>query len=511
MKIASFAQVKAHPEARVFSCLLLLIGAAVEIARIVRDTFFITNAGAEFIPWAYMIFASVMIISSFCYAKASKRYNLGKLAAATIALAMVSILVEYWLIATGHRERWLAFALFASVEMSFLFVPMTLWAFANQIFSVEDGERFLPRIASAGLIGTVAGGLIARLIVKEIGVYSLLLLCSGALFGALLLALKRLDLSISPRCAFQADAPVLTEEERLRSAEFFGGALSESLVKTLVFIAAPMWVLVYTIEYTYYHTMGVVFESETELAAFLSVFVAFSSCVALIVQFWVTPWLTHKFGVAKTSALYPAALALSGVLTLVFSLTPTESLPKNELSVAVSLVLIARLLDISLFQSVYESTVHVLYYAVPQSIRTQARALVAGIVFPLSIACAGLLLVFFTTHAEPVHNIAFCSVAIGFLVVVMALDIPLDYLSSLLEHTDDNEQRRAELLREISALGINEARYVISGALRTKNTATVRQAVESLSSYFPPQFISELLAGDDPDALDEPISSEITQ
>ena len=113
MKPASMREVFQHPQAQAFSVLLLLIGAAVEVARIVRDTFFISTAGAASIPWAYVIFAIVMVLSSFVYAQASRRVNLGKLAGITIALALISLLIEYFLIQGGMRNKILAYAVSA--------------------------------------------------------------------------------------------------------------------------------------------------------------------------------------------------------------------------------------------------------------------------------------------------------------------------------------------------------------------------------------------------------------
>ena len=464
-----------------FAFLMFLIGLAVEVSRVARDTFFLQTAGADQIPLVYILFAFLMILASLAYGRAARRTSIEKLARITLALAACVVAGEWSLIVSGCRSEYLAYALFCSVEMFFIFVPLTVWAVANQTFKVEEGEKVLPTIATFGLIGTVVGGLFSRIATPLVGPYNALLLSCVAFAGAALFTGK---LSISAR-----STPLDNESGSRRPRSPW----SESIVKTLTFLAFPMWVLVYMIEYTYFVTMGEIFTDAHELSAFLSVFVTVCSLCALLVQLQITPWLVARFGVGATCFLYPASLAVAATSTLVFALFPEGSVEPGVISMPVLFVLFARFLDMALYQSIYESTVHVLYYAVPAQTRTEARALVGGIIFPASIACSGVVLMLFRFWDEPTYNIAFTSVVVGFLVLIMAMDIRPDYLRSLLTHADPrNFQLKAALLTEISHLSLNESRHILLGSLLAEDEEEAVFAATKLRERFDSTLFEDL-------------------
>lgn len=463
------ANVYQNPDARRFAKLMFLVGFGVETSRVAQTTFFLQSAGADQLPLVFVAFAVAMACASSIYASAALKMPLATLASIATGAAAALISTAWILILMGVRNAVLAYSFYCVVEMCFIFLPLTLWAVANQAFSAEDAERYLPPIAAFGLMGAVTGGLITRSAVAFIGPYNTLPLAVAGYCVCVFLT-RQIP---PPEHRTMMSARVLRERP----------AFSEPVVATLVYISIPLFFLAYVIEFMYYTTIGQVVASATDQSQFISTFGIFCSITAVVAQVWLTPLLFRRIGVGTTAFIYPSALALGSFLALVYALYlgnrgPGAGAPTILFAL---FVLCARALDIVLYQSVYDSTTNILYYAVPARTRTKARSLVGGIMFPASVACSGLLLLSFKYFEQPMYNVAFTAVAVGFLVMVMAMDIRPDYLRSLLANSDrGNVKARRALMDEIARLSLSESRVLLLESLQTDREDEALFAVEKL-------------------------------
>lgn len=467
--IASFTEIAANPAARRFASVIFLVGFGVEISRAAQTTFFLQNVGADQLPAVFICFAMVMVAASSVYVKAAQKVRLEFLALTAIAIAIGLIASAWVLVVAGVHSVVLAYTLYCSVEMCFIFVPLTLWAVMNRCFSAEDAEMMLPPIAACGLIGALFGAMISRIVVGTIGPYNTLPLAVIA-YGVCLYIGS--DLETPPR-----------QDSSVGRHGVSRPLMTEPLVATLTFLSLPMFLIAYVIEYMYYSAMEQVFTNATNLSQFISTFGVICAVAGVLSQVFLTPFLFRRLGIGTTAFVYPAALALGALLALVYALylgsrAPGVSPPPMFL---VLFVLTARALDLVLYASVYDSTTNMLYYAVPEQTRTRARSLVGGIMFPASVAASGLLLMSFKYFDQPIHNVAFTSIVVGFLVLVMAMDVRPDYLRSLLTNSDEgNDKRREALLDEISRLSLSESRVLLLESLQVDRETEALFAVQRL-------------------------------
>jgi ATP/ADP translocase len=463
----SFAQASQNPDSRRFAVLIFLVGLGVEVSRVAQTTFFLEYAGADQLPLVFVAFAAIMVIASSAYATASRQIRLETLASITSAAAFAVFAVAWILILMGVTSAILAYALYCIVEMCFIFMPLTIWAVANHFFDAEDAERLLPPIAAFGLIGALIGGLISRSIVGVVGPYNTLPLAIAAY-----------------ACCFHLTRQLKTQQLAMSRRERRPRPLrSEPIVVTLTCLSLPMFFLAYVIEYMYYSTMDHIVADATDLSQFLSTFGIFCSVAAVLSQVFLTPFLFRRLGVGTTAFVYPLALALGSLLALAYALylgIRPEDAAAPSMWLAM-FVLSARALDIVLYQSIYDSATNILYYAVPSQTRTRARSLIGGIMFPASVACSGVLLMSFGYFNQPMYNVAFAAIVIGFLVLVMGMDLRPDYLRSLLANSDEgNRKARAAMLDEISRLSLNESRVLLLESLQTDREDEALFAVQKL-------------------------------
>jgi ATP/ADP translocase len=464
-----FSLVRRNPDAKRFALLIFLVGFGVELSRVAQTTFFLQNAGADQLPLVFVAFAVLMGLASSIYSMATHRAKLASLASVACAVAVVATFVAWVLIVTGVRSTVLAYALYCVVEMCFIFLPLTIWAVANESFSADDAEKYLPPIAACGLIGAVIGGTITRTVVGTIGPYNTLPLAAAA-YGATYYFCGKIP---SPRRAATA----------VRHDRPEGKLSVEPIVTTLTILSLPMFFLAFVIEYMYYSTVGEVVVNATDQSQFISTFGILCAVAAVCAQVFLTPFLFRRLGVGTTAFVYPSALALGALLTLLYALYQGgRAADAGAPSMAVaSFVLAARALDIVLYQSVYDSTTHILYYAVPEDMRTRARSLIGGIMFPVSVALSGLLLMSFSYFNQPMYNVAFAAIVVGFLVLVMGMDVRPDYLRSLLANSDDTDTKAREaLMDEISRLSLNESRVLLLESLQSDREDEALFAVQKL-------------------------------
>lgn len=477
-----FARVYRNPAARRFAMVIFLVSLGVEISRVAQTTFFLHHAGADQLPLVFVAFAVVMVVASSVYAAAARKARLSSLATIAVATAMSAIAIAWVLIGLDVHGAWLAYALYCVVEMCFIFLPITIWTVANQYFASAEAQLYLPRIAACGLAGALIGAIVIRLIVGLIGPYNTLPLAVAGY--ACCLFLMR---TLAPP---ERSGEVVALERESRPL------MSEPLVVTLTVLALPMFILAYVIEYMYYATIGLTVVGETAVSQFIATFGIICTSAGVLAQMFLTPFLFRRLGVGTTAFVYPVSLALGSLLSLVYALylggRPADAgAPSMWLA---AFVLSARALDIVIYQSVYDSTTNILYYAVPSSTRTKARSLVSGIMFPISVACAGLLLMSFRYFDQPLYNVAFAAVVVGFLVLVMGMDVRPDYLRSLLANGDavDSKAREA-LMDEISRLSLNESRVLLLESLQADREDEALFAVQKLLDTYDHFLLEDLL------------------
>jgi ATP/ADP translocase len=488
-------------DTRRLGAVMVLNGLGIEIAKVVRDTFFINVAGAQYIPYVYIVFAAVMVASSILYAHAARRFSVRHLSSFAAGCSAIFAVGAWYGIFSGFTSLGFAATVFVVVEMFFIFVPLTVWAIANESFGLQEGERFLPSLTSCALLGTVFGGVLSRVLTNQIGPYNLLLLSAVAFTLVAILVAQM----ISNTCELAG-----TKKDSHSGIPSLNAIWHEPIIRTLSLLALPLWVLAYLVEYTYFYSMESVFSSPVEFSEFLSSFLTVCSLAALFIQIYITPYLVRRIGAAATCFTYPAALACATTALLVYGLYPGAQEREGYISFAIVCVLVARFLDMSLYQSIYESSVQMLYYAVSVEARVKARAFLGGIVFPLSIACAGVILAFFRYFNEPIYNVTFSAVVVGFLVLILAMDIRPDYLRSLLGNAHKNSGINHDGLHDaILDLPLSEARSILLDELYTEDKERIAFALSELKKQIDEAFLEELQDRSQP--LAEEVIQELTE
>jgi ATP:ADP antiporter, AAA family len=473
------------------SALFFTISTGLELGRIGRDCYFLSIAGADKIPFMYMAVAVIMLILSPVYSRFLGEVNgdglLRKMASGG-ALGMASLWFSIRF-ASGIFPT-LPYIVFCAVEAFALFMLMHSWSVIEEVFDAWEGKRFFPIIGAVGLVGKIVGGAITNLIATMFGAAALFPLWCVLLLAVLPLS-KIVERTKRQHHLNQTTGSIGTASSSITAAA--KGSLPESgdsslkqvpLIYTLTFMAVPMWIIIYIIEYNYFGVMSDVFPNPDRLAEFFGLFNCVASILGLMLQVFITPRMLQKKGVGNTSIVYPFMLTVASVLLLIFSLFPEADASPRELTFTgiALLVVIARLCDFSFYYSIYDSSSQLLFYSLPDSLRSSGRAFLLGLVLPLCTGAAGGIIILLSTILEqPVYSLGFVAVTLGFLLIALALNITPEYLSSLLRNFQSSSpDRLRDILEEISRMEVSDARYVLMGSVVKQDIKEASFAVEKL-------------------------------
>lgn len=470
------------PRVKITAMTFFILTLGIELGRIGRDSYFLTTEGPSKIPYMYLFMAVLMLVASGTYSMVVDKIRRDIFMKYLIGAGVIFTFAVGLILRFQIKVPLFPFLVFCVVETYILFSFMHFWNYMNNVFDSKEGKSVFPLIGATGLLATIFGGITAKLIVGYIGANSLFFLWSGLLLACLPLVgkIRYAVLNAGHTGDTLVDLDSQMSEHKL-GLDSMGKIAKIPLIRTIIYMSFPLWIIIYLVEFNYYGTMNRVYPNQNDLAGFLGVFTSIASFVGLILQLTLTPWMLRVLGVGAASMVYPFSLTIGALSLLLFTMFP-EALGSNLQIYGIALfVVFARFCDITIYYSVYESTSQLIYYAIPEYLRGKSRALISGVVMPMAMALAGGLLIYFEHLHEPIYNIAFVGLTCSFGLLVFSLKLTPDYLRSMLHSINpDDLKYREEVQKEILKLEVSDVRYVLLGAITSNVKAEALFAIEKL-------------------------------
>jgi AAA family ATP:ADP antiporter len=103
----------------------------------------------------------------------------------TVTLIFAACLPGFYLVAESHHHVGVAFFLWVGIFN--LMVPAQFWAFANDLYTPEQGKRLFVLVAFGASCGAVFGSFLANRLIPILGVHEMLLLGAAVLASTLVI------------------------------------------------------------------------------------------------------------------------------------------------------------------------------------------------------------------------------------------------------------------------------------------------------------------------------------
>jgi ATP/ADP translocase/HEAT repeat protein len=466
---------------------LNVVGAFI-CGRIVRDALFLSKSDLSILPWLYVSVFAAVAFPSIIYARFSERFRRDKLIVGLTAFFIVTMVLSWLFISSINsggevRNHWFFAFFYVWIEVMGAFIMIQFFTFAGDIFTSREAKRLLPFILGGGTMANIIFGFGSRALVKYfelptqdliLAVAACLMICIGAV--VLLGRSEREALSRaftgrrSKSVKATADVPAAPNEGGL------AGMLARSLpTKHVRFIALIVMITFLTtqfIDFTFKALAQQEFQgSSDELGGFFGNFYGYVGIISVLFQFLITRRLLEHFGVLVALLILPMALLLgSSALAVV-----------GVLGVGVTVLFIvasiAQGASMGLRYTVYDSTMQLMYTPIASAVRSRAKAFIDGILKPLAIGAAGLMLLLLTNlmglKDQHVSHIGWGTLIFAALWVVLLVGVRKEYVRTLMstlarrsldfasgEPNMDNPETIRTLRKELAA---NEPRRILNG------------------------------------------------
>lgn len=155
------------------------------IIKTVREPLILTGGGAEVKTYASAGQALLLFLIVPAYGFLASKINRIKLIT-WVTLFFISNLAVFYVLAELNAPVAIPFYLWVGIFN--IFVVAQFWAFANDLYSQEQGRRLFGIVAFGGSLGAVAGPKVAGLLLGPLGVFQLLLVAAAILGVCIVLA-----------------------------------------------------------------------------------------------------------------------------------------------------------------------------------------------------------------------------------------------------------------------------------------------------------------------------------
>lgn len=290
-----------------FTDFMLVILAYYQVKPASRSLY-LEHFDAAQLPYVWVLSALVLGALMPAYSRLVQRVSRSRLViACCLGFALALLGFRLWL---GGPLAAIAFYVLVDV-MSVVLVEQ-FWSLANSSLPTPQGRRWYGAIGAGGLVGGMAGGLLARSLLERTALQTpdLLGVCAGlmlliALFSALLLRLGLL--AEEPGAAAM---PGLPPRPTLRDWLANRYLMAITAVLLLAQVVEPI------VEYQFMHIVQLAFPEREARTAYLSGFLSLLNAVALAINLLATPLVLRFLGAIGGMLVQPLALGCFSYLYL---------------------------------------------------------------------------------------------------------------------------------------------------------------------------------------------------
>ena len=146
-------------EVRRVGSMFTLLGLIITVSYIlkpVRNSLFLSQYGAGYLPYVYVVVAAVVGFVAAVFSKLVSRFYLRNIFILA-ALFFAGGLGGFWW-AIEVQAPFTGFVFYVWVSIYTIVMPTLFWLIANYIFYSNEARRLFSLVAAGGILGSIAGG-----------------------------------------------------------------------------------------------------------------------------------------------------------------------------------------------------------------------------------------------------------------------------------------------------------------------------------------------------------------
>lgn len=358
---------------------LFLTGLGLGLGRGVNDALFLHRFGVDFLPATYVLVGAAMFVAGMLYMALLELTAPEQLFHRLLHVLGLVLLMIWACIAWLPEAGWIYPTLYLLYEVTSDLLLVHAASYIAQNLSFSQSNRLTPFVLAGAQVGMVIGGLLLSILSGFIPIHhALLVWAATATFLAVALNAHHRRTGVSP---FYFPPP---------HRRFTLGRAAESILKgvrywrqcDLVYaLGIGMFFTVmafYTLGFIVNKVYAESFAVEAELSRFLGLLIAFNAAAGLAIQMLLTGRLLDRFGLRPTSLVFPVSMLASNLLL--------------ALSLGLPAAVAGSFARDALMTAVRNPTYSLFFRALPKNVQGRSRALMVGLVIPVSLMASGGLL-----------------------------------------------------------------------------------------------------------------------
>ncbi|WP_245907558.1 Npt1/Npt2 family nucleotide transporter [Olleya aquimaris] len=359
----------------------LYIFIIITVLLIVKPTvnaIFLSQLGADSLPYGYLLVAVVAVITSYFYNKAIRRFSILKVTTISLVFFSLCFIALSAILEYGLLSNWVIFVYYLGVSLFAVMATSQFWVLANMVFNAREAKRLFGFIGAGAIAGGIFGGYLTSVVVSSFSnkiviiIAALLTISCIPIIGKIWkLRIHKLNVYIRMQRKH--------EDNTFQQSSFSLIAQSKHLTY-LALITGISVIVAKLIDFQFSDFANKAISDPDELASFFGFWFSTFNVLALTIQLFITNRVLSRIGVASTLLILPLVIALGSLLFLTFP----------ELWV----LIIIKGVDGSFKQSLNKSATELSIMPIPLLIKNQAKSYIDVAVDSIATGIAGFMLIF---------------------------------------------------------------------------------------------------------------------
>jgi len=260
--------------------------------------------GSSALPYVWIGSALALLVAIFFYHHVLNRFSRLQVVLGS-CLVFITILILFRISLLVSTSKIIPVAFYIFVDILGVILVEQFWSLTDSIYSTEEGKRWYGLVGTGGLLGGVAGGGAAALVINytSLQTYDLLLIAAAiiSVIFALTWLMGRLQLYSAA-----------TEVSRPRKMKHHWQTLTQSRYLILIAVALMVAQLVSPmVEYQFMRIIEGTYPEREARTAVLSLFFSVLSAISIGINLLITPLILRYLGILAGLMVQPLALATS--------------------------------------------------------------------------------------------------------------------------------------------------------------------------------------------------------
>jgi AAA family ATP:ADP antiporter len=414
-----------RPEESVPALLLFvyffLITSSAYIIKPGKISLYLRWLSADKLPYAYLVTA--VLIGFMVALNARLLHRLNRLQYVSLSiLGFMATSVLFWIL-FQFQWPWVFLLYWFWADLFIVTSVFQFWVLINDIFHPRQAKRLVGFFVSGGLLGGIAGALLASRLAKTVGTENLLLACPVFLgFGLIILRRLKPHLALSP--SGHPSGPDREAAGKVGYAESFRLIRRHRYLRLLSGIVAAGIAVTTLLDFQFNAIVEKSFPAQDARTSFIGTFFLGLLVFSYVLNVTLSSRAIRSFGLRAALLITPAVLLLGSAAIFI---VPATGLIYWAVGV--------KGLDKSLAHTLHQSIRELLYIPIPPEIKYKAKVFIDMFVNKLADGLVAILLLLFVSVGHmSVRNVSYLALLFIGLWIAFGLLITREYVLIVKRH-----------------------------------------------------------------------------